>query len=70
MKIYTTRQGDMWDGIAYSEMGSTSLTDQLMMANRQYLDLYTFPAGITLQIPDVEKAPAENDLPPWKQVDE
>ena len=37
MKTYTTVQGDMWDMIAYRTLGSISLTDKLMMANRKYM---------------------------------
>ena len=32
-KTYTTVQGDMWDSIAYAQLGSTAYTDQLIMAN-------------------------------------
>lgn len=67
MKTYTTVQGDMWDMIAYKQLGSVSLTDRLMWANRQYLDLYTFPAGITLQIPELETDSTVEGLPPWKR---
>lgn len=67
MKTYTTVQGDMWDSIAYLQMGSVELTDKLMWANQQFLDFFIFPAGIVLTIPDAE-VPADNTLPPWKQV--
>lgn len=67
MKAYTTVQGDMWDSIAYAQMGSVELTDTLMWANREYLDYFIFPAGITLVIPDAD-VPDSNTLPPWKQV--
>jgi len=53
MKTYTTQQGDMWDAISMSEYGSTAYTGNLMMANLQLVDFYTFPAGIVLQIPDI-----------------
>ena len=33
MRKYTTKSGDMWDQIAYDEMGSSLYTDQLMKAN-------------------------------------
>ena len=33
MKTYTTVQGDMWDMIAYKQLGSVALTDRLMWAN-------------------------------------
>lgn len=66
-KTYTTSQGDMWDSIAYSQLGSVAYTDQLMRLNQQYLDFYIFPAGIVLTLPE----PVENvsgTLPPWKRV--
>lgn len=66
-KTYTTVQGDMWDSIAYSQLGNVAYTDQLMRLNQQYLDFYIFPAGIVLTLPE----PVENvsgALPPWKRV--
>ncbi len=30
MKTYTTVQGDMWDSIAYRQLGSTDYTDKLL----------------------------------------
>ena len=65
MDTYTTVQGDMWDSIAYSVMGSTSYTDKLMWANQRYLRYFIFPAGIELVIPVVEERTADS-LPPWK----
>lgn len=65
MKTYTTVQGDMWDSIAYNEMGDTAYTDQLMWANREYLGYLLFPAGVVLTIPEPEET-AVDDLPPWK----
>ena len=32
-KTYTTVQGDMWDSIAYKQLGSTSHTDKLLNSN-------------------------------------
>ena len=32
-KTYTTIQGDMWDKIAYEQMGSVLYTDKLVKAN-------------------------------------
>lgn len=68
MKTYTTVQGDMWDMIAYKALGSISLTDKLMTANRQYLSFYTFPAGIVLTLPEVRNEASIEGLPPWKRV--
>lgn len=66
-KTYTTVQGDMWDSIAYAQLGSTDHTDKLMNANRQYRDIYVFPAGIVLNIPEVKES-VSSLLPPWKKA--
>ena len=67
VKTYTTIQGDMWNRIAYQQLGSTAHTDRLMNANLQYLSYYRFPAGIVLTLPEVPKK-VSNSLPPWKRV--
>jgi phage tail protein X len=64
---YITTQGDMWDSIAFRQLGSVSHTDKLINSNRQYREFYIFPAGITLTLPVVAPSTADN-LPPWKQV--
>lgn len=66
-KTYTTVQGDMWDMIAYKQMGSVDYTDDLMDANLSLIGYYSFPAGIVLTIPDVPE-PVAYTMPPWKQV--
>ena len=66
-KTDTTVQGDMWDSIAYKALGSVNLTDRLMMANRRYLHLYTFPAGIVLDVPEIKPESVSEGLPPWKK---
>ncbi len=66
-KTYTTVQGDMWDAISYRVYGTGDYTDRLMWANRQYLDYFIFPAGIVLNLPEIE-APVSVSLPPWKKV--
>ncbi|WP_031475111.1 tail protein X [Agathobaculum desmolans] len=67
MKTYTTVQGDMWDSIAFRQMGSVDYMDQLINANLKYHAYYIFPAGIELIIPDIV-IPVSEYLPPWKQV--
>lgn len=67
MKTYITMQGDLWDAIAFREMGSASLTSALMRANLQYVDTYIFPAGVELAIPDAEEQ-GGGSLPPWKEA--
>lgn len=69
-RTYTTVQGDMWDSIAYRQLGSVAHTDLLMRQNLQYHDIYVFPAGIMLELPEVNAATdsATDTRPPWKQV--
>lgn len=67
MNTYTTIQGDMWDSIAYSQLGDVAHTDKLINANLQYREYYIFPAGITLVLPEIPEN-SSNSLPPWKQV--
>lgn len=66
MKTYTTVQGDMWDSIAFTQLGDTAYTDRLMNLNRQYRMYYTFPAGIVLVLPEEERKISDT-LPPWKR---
>lgn len=66
MKIYTTVQGDMWDSIAYTQLGSTNHKAKLMIANLQYRNYFTFPAGIVLTLPEIPKE-ISSSLPPWKR---
>ena len=69
MRKYKTVQGDMWDAIAYRELGSTSYTDALMNVNQNNLTYFTFPAGIELNLPDIETDSLISDsTPPWKKV--
>ena len=64
-KVYTTISGDMWDQIAYKQMGSVLYTDKLIKANADYATMFVFPAGVVLTIPEV--VDKENmELPPWK----
>jgi len=65
-KTYKTLSGDMWDKIAYEQMGSVLYTDKLIRANAEYAALFVFPAGVVLTIPEVEDE-ANMELPPWKR---
>ena len=65
-KSYTTISGDMWDKIAYNEMGSVLHTDKLMKANVKYASTYVFPARLVLTTQEVED---EQDFKktPWQR---
>ncbi len=65
-KTYRTIQGDMWDKIAYEQMGSVLYTDQLIKANADHAAIVIFPAGVVLTIPAAEDS-VDMQLPPWKR---
>lgn len=65
-RTYTTKSGDMWDSIAYEQLGSTSYTDQVINANMEHRDNYLFPSGVVLILPEIER-PINSLLPPWKR---
>lgn len=67
MATYTTKQGDMWDSIAYQQLGDVAYTDKLMNLNQQYREYYTFPAGIVLKLPSASASTIDT-MPPWKKV--
>ncbi|MGL5270184.1 MAG: tail protein X [Selenomonadaceae bacterium] len=62
---YTTKQGDMWDMIAYEVYGDEYKMHYLMDANKKYVETVIFPAGVTLVVP-VLSATQTTNLPPWK----
>lgn len=64
--IYTTKAGDMWDDIAYKQLGSVNYTDRLINLNRQYRGYYIFPSGVVLALPEREQK-INSSLPPWKR---
>ncbi|WP_025847597.1 tail protein X [Paenibacillus ehimensis] len=64
--IYTTIQGDMWDGIAKKVLGAEKHMTLLIEANPEYRETVIFPAGIALVIPAIA-APITSQLPPWKR---
>lgn len=66
LKTYTTVQGDYWDTIALDQLGSEYYLSELMEANRKYIGIVVFPAGIVLQIPDISPKTSLT-LPPWKR---
>lgn len=66
MKEYRTIQGDTWDWIAKKVYGNEKRLDVLMENNQDLLDIFIFPAGVTLQIPEELPESAE-DVPAWRK---
>ena len=70
MRTYTTRQGDMWDLIAYKvypAVGGEMCTNILMDSNQEHREVSIFPAGIVLKVPEIS-VPMVLNLPPWKKI--
>ena len=67
MSVYETKSGDFWDVISKEVYGSEMHTDVLIEANPKYVDIFRFPAGIELNVPEIDVKPDYNSLPPWKR---
>ncbi len=63
---YTTRQGDMWDMIAWRVYGNEMMADVLMKANPAHLGTLVFSGGVELKCPEVN-ASNSISLPAWRQ---
>ena len=66
MAIYVTKAGDMWDAIAYQQLGSSRYTDLLMNLNQSFRNTLIFPSGVSLTLPEIDPVP-NHALPPWKR---
>lgn len=62
--IYVTSEGDMWDKIAYDQMGSEKFMGELIRNNDDLVDVVVFPAGVEVNIPELDDT--QTDLPPWR----
>jgi len=65
--IYTTKQGDTWDLIAFKIWGDEYLCGKLMDENIDHVSTVIFSAGVVLKVPEVEKVSQTESLPPWKR---
>ena len=63
---YVTQMGDTWDSIAYNRLGSCRYTQDLINANREYIDIFIFSAGTELELPEIEKKSTVK-VPAWKK---
>ncbi len=65
MKKYLTRAGDSFDLIAFQQLGSCNYVEELINANRDKIEYFIFPAGVKLNVPDIETT-KKTILPPWR----
>lgn len=63
---YTTKSGDTWDIIAYKVWGDEMYMDILMKENLEYKDIFIFPSGIVLTLPEIALEVSAS-LPLWKR---
>lgn len=63
---YTTKQGDCWDSVAFKVLGNESYMSQLIDANKRYREIYIFPAGVVLTIPEIAEDTV-SAAPPWRR---
>ena len=63
--MYTTKAEQQWDEIALEVYGDEKHADILMQANPQELGTYQFPAGVTLNTPELQEEQT-TALPPWR----
>jgi phage tail protein X len=64
---YITKSGDTFDIIAKEKLGKEKHTKELMQANEDYIDYVIFPAGIELEIPEInENRSLGVQAPPWR----
>lgn len=66
LKIYRTKQGDMWDYIAWKIYGDESYVSILYQANPKYIDTYIFEDGCEIVCPDITIDDIEEELPDWR----
>jgi phage tail protein X len=63
---YTTKQGDRWDAIAYKVLGDERYMSQFIAENKQHRDVFVFPAGVVLTVPEITEE-EESTSPPWRR---
>lgn len=70
---WTTKEGDMWDLIAWKVYGNESRVDLLMDApeNSDFLKTVIFLDSIQIWCPyfDAEDPETEEELPPWRDAE-
>lgn len=62
--MYVTKSGDMFDLVAFRQLGSCDYTEKLLNVNRMKLRTLKFKAGEKLNLPDVSQDKISK-LPPW-----
>ncbi len=67
MMEYLTKDGDRWDSIAYQFYGDPYLYEPILLANPEYMDRLSLPAGLKLRIPILYIEETSEVSPPWQK---
>lgn len=62
-----TIQGDTWDILSIRAYGSVEFIDDLIRENPDQRMVTIFPAGVEIEVPEVDTTQAVTNLPPWKR---
>lgn len=65
MQTYTTVSGDEWDEICFKHYGTEMVMHDVIHANPQYMHYAVFPAGIVLNMPEINTIKTTQSKPPW-----
>jgi hypothetical protein len=65
---YITNQGDMWDNIAFNELGDSSRMTEIIALNTDYKDVIIFSGNIVLELPEPSLSVDVLPLPPWHEA--
>lgn len=69
MATIKTISGDTWDILSKRHYGDEMFMDVLIKANIDHRKTVIFPAGVTLNAPELDTAAIEESkLPPWKRT--
>ena len=65
---YETKQGDMWDYIAWKVYKNERMIEKLLNApeNREIMTTYIFSAGTKVWCPEIVEQTTASELPPWR----
>lgn len=64
--IYKTKQGDMWDYIAWKVYGDEAYVNVLYNANPRYLKVFIFEDGCEITCPGISVNSDSADAPEWR----
>jgi phage tail protein X len=65
--LHITRAGERWDLLAFRFYGDPTEYSPIIMANPGVAIVPVFDAGVSIEIPILQKSTIANvDLPPWK----